>query len=62
MRSNISLGTDTQQQNAATRRMLRAGQLRRYLAVVALAVASSALHLASKFDLFVPNGTDQTRR
>ena len=34
----------------------------RYLAVVALAVASSALHLASKFDLFAQNGTDQTRR
>lgn len=29
MRLNISLGTDTQLQNAASRRMLRAGQLRR---------------------------------
>lgn len=27
--SNILLGSDTQQQNAASRRMLRAGQLRR---------------------------------
>lgn len=30
-RSNPSLGTDTQQQKAATRRMLRAGQLERYV-------------------------------
>jgi hypothetical protein len=29
MRSNISHGTDTQRQNAASRQMLRAGQLRR---------------------------------
>jgi hypothetical protein len=29
---NISLGTDTQQQNAAARRLLRAWQLRRYVA------------------------------
>jgi hypothetical protein len=28
---NISLGADTQQQNAASRRMLRAGQLERYV-------------------------------
>ena len=27
---NLSLGTDTQQQNAAARRMLRAGQLGRW--------------------------------
>ena len=27
MQANISLGSDTQQQNAASRRLLRAGQL-----------------------------------
>jgi len=30
MRANISLGTDTQQQDAAARRLLRAGQLERW--------------------------------
>jgi len=33
MRLNISLGTDTQHQTAASRHMLRARQLRRYAAL-----------------------------
>jgi hypothetical protein len=36
MKSNISLVADAQRQEAASRRMLRAGQLRRYDRVGAL--------------------------